>query len=428
MDLFEYILETMNYNLYTDEYLFENILTEDMITEAVDIRKLGSAIKKYVDKFLQWIFKKAKDLFKFIKSKFFKNDNQNNKKNINNKDYGNELFDKNEVNKYYKEMLQDRQERLEKYKRDGEIYNMTGYFSDGIIFSLNKVERLCRKDTVYSEYFKTISKESANEIYAHLLFLKNEGPQIMRDINVSYVMKTFGVDKTKAKEVVEDCKSRPWYDKYLENAKLIDRAFIELRKISNRSKDKMDKNVTEIQYRSYDEEEIIDDVTDCYNAIHSYHVFVINEYTEYLNKGTTDRFEIEHKQSAPRDIYRSFSAYIDHVRKSLSDGLERCDKEIEKFFKKEYKIYTFTEKVSSDSKMSPRLDEVNRMEGKFLDKLDRIKKLSIPDVKSNSNEQAAKFYGNEIRRVITMYTKVMNRMNKLCRYYEPIENDKKKEE
>ena len=46
MDLFEYILETMNYNLYTDEYLFENILTEDMITEAVDIRKLGSAIKK----------------------------------------------------------------------------------------------------------------------------------------------------------------------------------------------------------------------------------------------------------------------------------------------------------------------------------------------------------------------------------------------
>ena len=32
MDLFEYILETMNYNLYTDEYLFENILTEDMIT------------------------------------------------------------------------------------------------------------------------------------------------------------------------------------------------------------------------------------------------------------------------------------------------------------------------------------------------------------------------------------------------------------
>ena len=84
MDLFEYILETMNYNLYTDEYWFENILTEDMITEAVDIRKLCSAIKKYVDTFLQWIFKKAKDLFKFIKSKFVKNDNQNNKKNINN--------------------------------------------------------------------------------------------------------------------------------------------------------------------------------------------------------------------------------------------------------------------------------------------------------------------------------------------------------
>ena len=80
MDLFEYILETMNYNLYTDEYWFENLLTEDMITEAVDIRKIGKAIKNYVDKFLQWIFKKARELFKFIKSKFVKNDNQNNKK------------------------------------------------------------------------------------------------------------------------------------------------------------------------------------------------------------------------------------------------------------------------------------------------------------------------------------------------------------
>ena len=427
MDLFEYILETMNYNLYTDEYWFENILTEDMITEAVDIRKLGSAIKKYVNKFLQWIIKKAQDLFKFIKSKFVKNDNQNNKKNINNKDYGNELFDKNEVNKYYNELLQDRQNELEKGKKTGKSYIITGYFSDAIIFSMHKVEKLCMTDDGHADYFKNISKESANEIYAHLLFLKNEAPQIIRSVNTSYVKKTFGVDETMAKKVVETCKSAPWFKNYFENTKLIDRAFIELRKISNRSKDSVDNNITEIRYRSYDEEEIINDAISCYYSIQSYHVFVIDEYTEYLNKETTGRFEYGHKHSTLEDKYKSISAYIEHVKKSMSDTLERCDKNIEKFFKKEYKIYTFTEKVSSDSKMSPRLDEVNRAGAKFLKELDRIKKVSIPDIKSNSNEQAAKFYGNEIRRVVSMYTKVMNRMNKLCRYYEPIENDEKKE-
>ena len=46
-------------------------------------------------------FKKAKDLFKFIKSKFVKN-NKDKDFVKNNKDYGNELFDKDEVNKYYK--------------------------------------------------------------------------------------------------------------------------------------------------------------------------------------------------------------------------------------------------------------------------------------------------------------------------------------
>jgi hypothetical protein len=375
-----------------------------MITEAVDIRKLGKAIKNYVDKFLQWIFKKAKDLFKFIKSKFVKN-NKDKDFVKNNKDYGNELFDKDEVNKYYKELIQEHQEKLEECKESDNIdYSLHCFFYQ-VSQSMGRVEDLSAKGQ-FARTFETISKENANELYARLLFLKNEAPQIVRNFNVSYVMKTFGVDETTAKKVVE--KGKSIINNYLESTKLIDRAFIELRKISNRSKDEMDKNVTKIQYRSYDEKEIIHDVTTCFDVIYEYHRYVVDAYTESLNTGNADR--------------------IDYIKKTRSDMLEDCDYYIEKFFKKEYKIYTFEEKVSSDDKMSTRLDEVNRAEAKFLQELDMIKKMSIPYVKSNSNEQGAKFYGNEIRRVITMYTKVMNRMNKLCRYYEPIENDKKKEE
>ena len=406
MDLFEYILETMNYNLYTDEYWFENILTEDMITEAVDIRKLGSAIKKYVDKFLQWIFKKARELFKFIKSKFVKN-NKDKEFVKNNKDYGNELFDKDEVNEYYNGILQERQNDLEKGKEsksDNIDYYLVCFFYQ-VTHSMGIVEDLSAKGQ-FARTFETISKEKANELYAHLLFLKNEAPQIVRNFNVSNVKKIFGVDETMAKKVVEE--GKPTINNYFENTKLIDRAFIELRKISNRSKDKMDKNVTKIQYRSYDEKEIIYDVTICFDVIYAYHKYVVDAYTESLNTGNADR--------------------IDYIKKTRSDDLEKCDHYIEKFFKTEYKIYTFEERVSSDDKMSTRFEEVNRAEAKFLHELDIIKKMSIPYVKSNSNEQGAKFYGNEIRRVITMYTKVMNRMNKLCRYYERIENDKKKEE
>ena len=345
MDLFEYILETMNYNLYTDEYLFENILTEDMITEAVDIRKIGKAIKNYVDKFLQWIFKKAQDLFKFIKSKFVKN-NKDKEFVKNNKDYGNELFDKDEVNEYYNGILQERQNDLEDGKKsDNIVYILTCYFYQ-VTHSMGIVEDLSAKGQ-FARTFETISKEKANELYAHLLFLKNEAPQIVRNFNVSNVKKIFGVDETMAKKVVEE--GKPTINNYFENTKLIDRAFIELRKISNRSKDEIDKNITKIQYRSYDEKEIIFDATACFDVIYAYHKYVVDAYTESLNTGNADR--------------------IDYIKKTRSDDLEKCDHYIEKFFKTEYKIYTFEERVSSDDKMSTRFEEVNRAEAKFLHKV-----------------------------------------------------------
>ena len=64
MDLFEYILETMNYNLYTEDYLYESI----------DIKKIGSNIKEYIVRFFKWLKKKVFDMIEKIKMKFRKKD------------------------------------------------------------------------------------------------------------------------------------------------------------------------------------------------------------------------------------------------------------------------------------------------------------------------------------------------------------------
>ena len=64
MDLFEYILETMNYNLYTEDYLYESI----------DIKKIGSNIKEYIVRFFKWLRKKVLDMIEKIKMKFRKKD------------------------------------------------------------------------------------------------------------------------------------------------------------------------------------------------------------------------------------------------------------------------------------------------------------------------------------------------------------------
>ena len=64
MDLFEYILETMNYNLYTEDYLYESI----------DIKKIGSNIKEYIVRFFKWLKKKVLDMIEKIKMKFRKKD------------------------------------------------------------------------------------------------------------------------------------------------------------------------------------------------------------------------------------------------------------------------------------------------------------------------------------------------------------------
>ena len=72
MDLFEYILETMNYNLYTEDYLYESI----------DIKKIGSNIKGYIVRFFSWLRKKITEAFEKLKSKFTKKGSSNDKKDL----------------------------------------------------------------------------------------------------------------------------------------------------------------------------------------------------------------------------------------------------------------------------------------------------------------------------------------------------------
>ena len=92
MDLFEYILETMNYNLYTDEYLFENI----------DMKKLGSAVKSYYNELKTYLIKKIHDVFSAFKNFFKKNKSNNDEKS---KESEKEIYtiDMNFVEKQYVE-------------------------------------------------------------------------------------------------------------------------------------------------------------------------------------------------------------------------------------------------------------------------------------------------------------------------------------
>ena len=92
MDLFEYILETMNYNLYTDEYLFENI----------DMKKLGSAVKSYYNKLKTYLIKKIHDVFSAFKNFLKKNKSNNDEKS---KESEKEIYtiDMNFVEKQYVE-------------------------------------------------------------------------------------------------------------------------------------------------------------------------------------------------------------------------------------------------------------------------------------------------------------------------------------
>ena len=95
MDLFEYILETMNYNIYTDEYLFENI----------DMKKLGSAVKSYYNKLKTYLIKKIHDVFSAFKNFFKKNKSNNNNNNEKSKESEKEIYtiDMNFVEKQYVE-------------------------------------------------------------------------------------------------------------------------------------------------------------------------------------------------------------------------------------------------------------------------------------------------------------------------------------
>ena len=67
MDLFEYILETMNYNLYTEDYLFE----------AIDIKQIGKDLVGYVKKFFKWIKSKFKEIVDKFRIKDFAADADN---------------------------------------------------------------------------------------------------------------------------------------------------------------------------------------------------------------------------------------------------------------------------------------------------------------------------------------------------------------
>ena len=170
MDLFEYILETMNYNLYTEDYLYESI----------DMKKIGNDLVGYIKRFFKWIRTK----FEQIVSKFKKTDYVADVENRSREVVNDLMRKQQETDKKKEEIIKNlnkvkRYDYAEIYKwvmnaRDILVKQMTNSLDvtdpDIMKESISKfdesINELCDKEFPKKEYadIDTFKKESDNVI------------------------------------------------------------------------------------------------------------------------------------------------------------------------------------------------------------------------------------------------------------------------
>ena len=151
MDLFEYILETMNYNLYTEDYLYESI----------DIKKIGSNIKGYIVRFFSWLRKKITEAFEKLKSKFSKKGSSNDKKDLPKDDEILKTVDDNDV------VLDDDEKEHERQENDDnqKIEHERQEDDENQKKENERQERTKReREAADKKYFDQIKKESIKTI------------------------------------------------------------------------------------------------------------------------------------------------------------------------------------------------------------------------------------------------------------------------
>ena len=367
MDFFEYILETMNYNLYTEDYLYESI----------DIKKIGSNIKEYIVRFFKWLRKKITEAFEKLKSKFSKKgSSSNDKKDLPTDDEilktdvdDSDLDDDDDDEKEHEIQRDDKQQKKEQERQEDDEQQKK---------EQERQERIKReREESAKRSFKQMKKEAINKV-------KKESVSVMvndlRHIQEN-IKKKGGFDNLTKQDIfnirhaISDLKrNKKGYEGVGGNVKAKRRVDDQLKMIIRRLSTIQSNNTHEYVITDLDNlEDIIDECRDI----------------------------IEKFQDKSRENIEKLSEYISSTNEELDERLSRADKRISEnhSFKTEEDLIRYTEKFKANI-----LQDLNRDQATLENKYNMRKK----EISSYNESQRGR--GEKLLKIIeasiSMYARI----------------------
>ena len=360
MDLFEYILETMNYNLYTEDYLYESI----------DIKKIGSNIKEYIVRFFKWLRKKITDAFEKLKSKFSKKSSPIDKKDLPNDDEilktdvdDSDLDDGDDEKKEH-----ERQEESEQQKKENE--------------TKERIERE-RDDATTRSLINQIKKESIKKV---------EKERVMEMVNdlrriQEYIKKKGGFDKLTKSDIFS----------IRSNISDLKRNINGYARVGGKVKAKrhVDDKLKMISIRLS---------TIMSNNTHNYLVTDLDNLEDIINECSDI---IEEFQDKATENIEKLSDYISSTNQKLDELLSRADKRISEkhAFKTEEDLIRYTEKFKTKI-----IQDLNRDQSGLENRYKMMTKISSGETQhkeyNESEKDRAERSLKPIEASISMYAKI----------------------
>ena len=373
MDLFEYILETMNYNLYTEDYLYESI----------DIKKIGSNIKGYIIRFFSWLRKKITEAFEKLKSKFSKKgSSSNDKKDLPTDDEilktdvdDSDLDDDDDDEKEHEIQRDDKQQKKEQERQEDDEQQKK---------EQERQERIKReREESAKRSFKQMKKEAINKV-------KKESVSVMvndlRHIQEN-IKKKGGFDNLTKSDIYKIIVDIDELQRNKNGYASIGMKAKAKRHVDNKLK-MINKRLYTIQSNNTHEYVI----TDLYNLDD-----IINECRDV----------IEEFQDKATENIEKLSEYISSTNQKLDELLSRADKRIsEKYaFKTEEDLIRYTDKFKTKI-----IQELNRDQSGLENRYKMMAKISSGETQHkeyNENEKGrAERSLKPIEASISMYAKI----------------------
>ena len=370
MDLFEYILETMNYNLYTEDYLYESI----------DIKKIGSNIKGYIIRFFSWLRKKITEAFEKLKSKFSKKGSSNDKKDLPKDDEILKTVDDSDLDddddeKEYERQEDDKQQNKEQERQEDDEQPKK---------EQERQERNRReREESAKRSFKQMKKEAINKV-------KKESVSVMvndlRHIQEN-IKKKGGFDNLTKSDIY----------KIIADIDDLQRNKNGYASIGMKAKAKrhVDNKLKMINKRLY---------TITNNNTHEYVITDLYNLDDIINEC---RDVIEEFQDKATENIEKLSEYISSTNQKLDELLSRADKRTsEKYaFKTEEDLIRYTDKFKTKI-----IQELNRDQSGLENRYKMMAKISSGETQHkeyNENEKGrAERSLKPIEASISMYAKI----------------------